>query len=419
MTTRQSCSSTSFGSVKQSSKVLLCWELGGGAGHLVTLRTLARHLIERGHRPVVVVPPGCNLSLLENGKPFPVIQSPPIVRSPTIPDHSANSFQARSFADILGVAGFGDQSILTQRTKFWRDTIGKQSPDHVFADFAPFVSFAAHGLIPTTSIGTGYTTPPRTMDQFLAFNPNVAPTFSEANLTDQAMNVARRFSFADRVPANLVQLTAATHSLVRVYPHFDPYLGHRKTPVCGPPDPMTQRFNQFVDNQSIGGLPKRFYAYLSGRHPQIEMIVDALIESGFDGDVHLAEGPPECSEKLNQSGLTTLGQLADWGSVFERASIVIHHAGLGSVQACAAAGMPQLTIPASLEQEINSLRVLRLGIGAAVVPPMSGEAIKIGIDRVLRDKRYADAANRVSQQIARGGPYRFVEQVIESVENQS
>ncbi|MDB5307684.1 MAG: glycosyl transferase [Gemmataceae bacterium] len=49
-----------------------------------------------------------------------------------------------------------------------------------------------------------------------------------------------------------------------------------------------------------------------------------------------------------------------------RAAVVVHHGGMGTIGQALAAGIPQLTVPALLDQFDNSRRLLRLGVSANV-----------------------------------------------------
>jgi len=57
-----------------------------------------------------------------------------------------------------------------------------------------------------------------------------------------------------------------------------------------------------------------------------------------------------------------------FGRLFERASAVVHHGGIGTTAQCFAAGAPQLIMPMAHDQPDNASRVKRLGCGTYLYP---------------------------------------------------
>ena len=388
-------------------KVFLCWELGGGTGHFVCLRTIARAIVDLGYQAVLCVPEGCDPSLTKELDWASVIQAP---NSPVVESVDAMPFRAASFADVLGRVGFADRTVLQKRTKMWRDLLISHAPDVIVCDFAPTACFAASGIAPTISVGSGFATPPTSGFRFPVVNPAVAAFFDEDLLTQNAWQVACDLGFASSLTSqSLPRWVGADQCFVRCFSSFDPYCHVRSGSVHGP-----------LSNDCIGlkidrTWPPRFHAYLSGKFSNIDTLVAGLCASNFDGSVYARGLSSHLDDQLQQSHLDVLSAPVDWSEMLHQVSLLIHYAGIGTTQVAAAAGVPQMVIPDHLEQELTGLSILRHGVGAALVPPFTAADVTLGIERLLPAPSYREAARRLAIELAKGGPYRFVQQVVDAI----
>ncbi len=82
------------------------------------------------------------------------------------------------------------------------------------------------------------------------------------------------------------------------------------------------------------------------------------------------------------------------------ASVVVTHAGHGTVLKTLAAGVPLVCMPMGRDQKDNTVRVLRLGAGVRIRPSSTPDQIAAAISTVLNDTRYASAARRFAQVLA-------------------
>ncbi|MFI5004995.1 MAG: glycosyltransferase [Solirubrobacterales bacterium] len=83
-----------------------------------------------------------------------------------------------------------------------------------------------------------------------------------------------------------------------------------------------------------------------------------------------------------------------------RASLVVTHAGLGTVMAALAHGVPLVCMPMGRDQDANARRVEALGAGLAL--PVDAGVPEIGqaIAGVLPTPSYRDAARRLQRALA-------------------
>jgi UDP:flavonoid glycosyltransferase YjiC (YdhE family) len=124
---------------------------------------------------------------------------------------------------------------------------------------------------------------------------------------------------------------------------------------------------------------------------------DDLPESAARGTVEFFEFLPHC-----------------W--IFARAACAVQHGGIGSIARALAAGCPLLLEPFGNDQFFNTLRVLRLGVGAALHPERAtGPSIaRLLEERVLGDKP-RQRARAVGRRIRREDGLAAACQAIERV----
>jgi MGT family glycosyltransferase len=83
--------------------------------------------------------------------------------------------------------------------------------------------------------------------------------------------------------------------------------------------------------------------------------------------------------------------------ILREASVVVTHAGHGSVLKAMAAGVPLVCMPMGRDQKDNTVRVLRLGAGVRVRESAKPARIAAAVGRVLDEPAYAEAARRFAE----------------------
>jgi rhamnosyltransferase subunit B len=103
---------------------------------------------------------------------------------------------------------------------------------------------------------------------------------------------------------------------------------------------------------------------------------------------------------------------APFGELFERASFVVHHGGIGTGAYALAAGIPQIAMPMRGDQFDNANRLERLGV-ARMLPRVSAETLAATIRRMSGSARVAD---RCRHWQARTDAASALQQAAEAVE---
>jgi MGT family glycosyltransferase len=93
-------------------------------------------------------------------------------------------------------------------------------------------------------------------------------------------------------------------------------------------------------------------------------------------------------------------QTAPHARVLREASVVVTHAGHGTVLKALAAGVPLVCIPMGRDQKDNTVRVLRLGAGIRLSKKSTPTQIAAAITEILERPQYLAAARRFAEVLA-------------------
>jgi MGT family glycosyltransferase len=109
-----------------------------------------------------------------------------------------------------------------------------------------------------------------------------------------------------------------------------------------------------------------------------------------------AVDPAEIQASANVEVLQT----APHARVLREASVVVTHAGHGTVMKALAAGVPLVCIPMGRDQKDNTVRVLRLGAGIRLNKKSTPAQIAAAITEILERPQYLAAARRFAEVLA-------------------
>src|SRR5215510_4020265 len=88
------------------------------------------------------------------------------------------------------------------------------------------------------------------------------------------------------------------------------------------------------------------------------------------------------------------------GRVLQHCSVVVSHAGSGTVLSTLTLGLPQLCLPQGADQFLNADAVAVAGAGISLTPDETDpDAFRDAVARLLDDRSFRDAAGRVSASI--------------------
>ena len=111
-------------------------------------------------------------------------------------------------------------------------------------------------------------------------------------------------------------------------------------------------------------------------------------------------GPAVDPASLRVPGNVAVRRSAPHAVVFQQSSLVVTHAGHGTVIRALAAGVPLLCVPMGRDQPDVAARVVYRGAGLRLSPNRPAAAIADAVQRLLQDPGFAQTARRLSGAIA-------------------
>lgn len=381
------------------------WENGGGFGHVAQMRPIARALTERGHQVVMSLRDVVETAPMLKEERYPIFQGPHWSR-PAPNNSRGRPFSAATYSDILAVSGFANANDLAAMVRAWDAIFEIVRPDIVLSEYAPILVLAARGRFPTVLFGNGFVTPPADLPVYPPLQSNIEPIMAQEQVLAVVKEVQRQRRAP--VPETLPGIFACERRFPCTFPELDPYRGVRRETLL---PPLSDRLSPLPPPSS-----PRFFAYLAADAPGITTVLSALAKSGVPGGLFLRSPSQRLKEALSKTAITVYDEPQPLPEVLREASFVIHHASLGTTEACLSAGRPQLVVPRDLEKALiaNSLRAL--GVGFAIRREMKEDAIIETIRRFSNDKPSRERATAVAAEIAARGPSPGIGPIIAACE---
>lgn len=343
-------------------RILLAWELGGGYGHLASLRIAARQLRAAGHQCLFAV------RLLENAAEFLEPELGPVLQAPVRLGPGRNQVQLQlSYASLLHNVAFDDPVGLAARIAAWREMMQAWRVERVVVDHSPIALVAAHSLeLPAAAIGSGFDLPPL-LHPFPSFQPwtPVPETQLLHNEGQVLIELNRALERLRLQPYDDLQaIYAGCARALLTYPELDHYDAPRSEPYLGVPDYATGAAPVWP----AGGGP-RVLAYLRP-HPQLEAMLQALAQCKARVLLRIAEIEAERIVPYLRPGFEANGQSINLRQAAQECDAYLHYAAHGTVAELLLAGKPGLLWPDNVERSLVARRAGQLG--AAVVAPQQG-----------------------------------------------
>jgi len=370
-----------------SPRVLLAWELGEGLGHAARLLLIAERLRAAGCSPVVAARNPAALAERYAAANIPVIATPPHRSCFAGPGR----FRAATFADIMGVCGFADPPQLAAVVAAWDALLLQTTPDLVIADYSPLLSLAAFGQVPVIAVGDGFVNPPGLPDgRFPPLGDEVSPIWNPAALLEAARTVQAARGLPR--PESLAQIIEGVGQVVSVPRELDIYAATRPLPAAGPwqlpPSPIPASPQAHV------------FSYLRLKHPLAREVLKVLAEHRIPGECYLHDATADMVATLKHAGIHVHTRPPPLREVLARATLLIHHGGIGSIEEAAMAGRPQLLLPRHLEQILNVRRAIACLPGTVALPSgMSIEHLGQRLPDLVCDVELQTAAHKTASRL--------------------
>jgi len=411
--------------------------LWAGGGNVPPQVTLARRLVARGHRVRMLAPAVLRESIEAAGVAFEPYHEIPEHDESVAERSLVRDFEARSKA--AAIAASRDNLVAAMARPVAVDvlaTLERRAADVVAFDFLlSGALFAAEkaALPAAMLIHTVYPFPARGQPPFgMGWTPMggplgrvreqvgrmiyrqvyerpLLPRFNEvrATLGLQPMRAFREY--VQRVDRALVMTSPAFDFPARLPTNVE-YVGPQLEAPA--PTPAWESPWSAGDDRPlvVVGLSTTHQAH----DPLLERIVAALAPLPVralvtTGGATLRSTPPENIH---------VARFVPHAQVLPEAAAVVTHAGLGTVHAALAHGLPLVCLPIGRDQPDNAARVEWHGAGLRLSPESSPDAIRAGVKKVLGDPAYATSARRLAAAFAEERPAERAVSALEAVAGQ-
>ena len=339
-------------------RYLFCWELGQGLGHLVRYQGLIEKLISRGHEVYYLARDEQRVRQV-NPQAALIVEE---IQPDFLPKNKRIQQPANaSPATLLLNCGFYSAERLGARAKVWIEYLRAIRPTCIIADHSPTAIFANRFLsFPLVIVGDGFAVPPvekpfrlfqywrfQASDESIHFENQLTEILNEA--TAIIDNKAHRFSHPS-------ELFTGDQRWLATFPELDCYGPRVQGDYIG-----TFPQHGFGDNFEWPNTSgPRVFAYIS--HPQA---LDQLADWASNTDVSLClYGRNLPQALLNRFSRAHIAQRpVNFAQVLHDADLAITQGTANSIANFALAGIPQLALPISIENLMESRRLEILGCG--------------------------------------------------------
>jgi UDP:flavonoid glycosyltransferase YjiC (YdhE family) len=369
-------------------RLLLAWELGGGMGHVVSLRKIAARLASQGFEAIAAVKDiSAGAGLAESG--IEVLQAPSWA-GPSLGDADTPVRQSSAtMGDVLASHGLGNEAVLASVIDAWLALIARIKPDLIVGDYAPGITLAARGRIPLGLRGSGYSLPPSHMQRFPALHRLSEPLWREEELVDSVNRVLQRHGTPgiERLP----QVFQSDAAVVNTFPSLDPYRQVRLMPADGP----------FLDRLPELRRPgaEGIFVYLSPRTSPPQHVIEALRPHAPRLRIYAPPLAAEVSHSLEVAGATVFKTPQPVEAELCNNRLVVHYGVAGMASAALLAGVPQLLLSLDIEKDLTGQALESLGVGRLLrIHDPASRLTPEFVGGLLGDGILARRAERVAQE---------------------
>ena len=171
---------------------------------------------------------------------------------------------------------------------------------------------------------------------------------------------------------------------------INPHLGSKPSETNW--TPMTDRPLVYVTFGTVSG------GEMFGFREVYDVALEAV--SALDVEVLLTTGPNVDPEDFGpQPGHIQIRPFVPQDVVLQRASVVVHHGGSGTLTGAFAAGVPMVIVPLFADQPSNAEHAEAAGLGVCVAE-RSVEAISAATSLALSDASFRESARVVAEEMA-------------------
>lgn len=384
-------------------KILLTWELGGGLGHIIPMRTLAKQFLDMGHEVYLALMDLTHAAEVFSGLNVKLLQAPyksGFRANPILPP--------MSYSQLIHNNGFSSEKELEGLVKSWQTLFELVKPDVICFDHSPSALVAARKFdCLKVNIGVGFSTPPPASPFGLFSEHGVNVKKVKADDTSVLMNInkvlagigAKKLNTLDQLCYDNVK------TCFQSLPEFDHFMARDESMYYGPVLTSSGTKAKWPQKK----YTKKVYIYVK-QFAGIAQLFKLLSKFQISFIVYTNNVPENVLASCKAPNISFQTKPLDLSIVSKEADLAIINAGHSTLCQFVLAGVPVLMLPLQMEQQILAVRMNQQKVGwiadtenqnffqtiEQVLAGVSGGSLPI--DLCIRDK-YA-SADFPGQQIA-------------------
>jgi hypothetical protein len=356
---------------------LICWELGGGLGHISPIIELTQQLLNRGYQVVIAAKDLHHQTLFQHPK-LSWIQAPQL---PIVPVYDSPSC---CFAETLLRLGYDDSVKISDSIRAWLSLYKGIQPDLTFFDFSPSAQLAFYNKsCEKILIGSTFTDPVN--------HENICGLY-DANKTDAARKIQSQLLGNINQACSKNQIDKL-QQLSDVYANLNGRIYFTIEELDHFPNRLSSEKQFFVGNIGIQStntpswpetprVQKRIFAYIA-----LDKFSNTLIQG-------LAQSNQSCLicvksdfevPNILPDNIKIIDKAVNIESIKSDCDLIITNASANIATEISMAGIPHLVWPTMLEQKLLSDGLIAKKL-ARLLDCTMPERVAVQVNRELKKK---------------------------------
>jgi len=129
-------------------------------------------------------------------------------------------------------------------------------------------------------------------------------------------------------------------------------------------------------------------------------LLEVLTGCGFPVEAFVRDLPDRMKSALRARNMHVHETPPPLAEVAERASLIVHHGGIGTAETAMALGRPQILLPKHLEQTLNASNLGRLGVAMRLNAGFSLAQGSAAVSEALSSESLAEKAQETAARLA-------------------
>lgn len=371
-------------------RVMLAWELGGGAGHLHKLQPMIAPLQQRGHSLVAVVKDVAGARRVFGDSGITLLPAPIWYGS------TLGMRPAASFAEVLFRVGYLEPADIAAQVASWVDMLRLNRVEILIAEHAPAAMIAARIVgIPQLIVGTGFSLPPDATPMPSLEPWHEVPATRLQTAEQQATATINRVlsdAGADTID-NLAQLYHGQTALLLTLPELDHYGVRNDVRYWGP---LVGRNRPKPAPAWPSGKGEKVFVYLHPGYRQFNGVLQQLQKASYRSLIVAPGVPAPMADRLSNDRVRLTPAAVDMRAVARDCRAIMNHAAHGTMAHVFSYGRPMLLLPNYVEQTVLAWRASNQKLALMANPDPRKHNYPAMLGQLLDSRELFDNAERLA-----------------------